>query len=329
MIRIGTVGTSMITRAFVAAARTVAGIDVTVVHSREAARAAEFAASLGVPGSTADLAGLLGSGEVDALYVGSPNGAHEAQVRQALAAGRHVLVEKPAVPTAAAFADLLQLAGDHGVVLFEGMRAAYDPGLAAVADLLPRLGRIRRVSLGLSQRSSRYDDVLAGRRVNIFDPALAGGALNDLGSYCASVLVHLFGEPDRVLAAGIELDGGADGAGAALVSYPGMVADLSWSKITSAFRPSQVEGELATLELDHVAAPRRLRLRTVAGELEEFDLPQPCDAIGPLGNIAHEVVRFVELVGGADPAPDQARTLAALRLLDGIRAAQAQPGVAV
>jgi predicted dehydrogenase len=329
MIRIGTVGTSMITRAFVAAARTVPGIEVTVVHSRDADRAAEFAASLGVPGSTADLAGLLASGAVDALYVGSPNGAHEAQVRQALEAGRHVLVEKPAVPTAAAFAGLLALARYRGVVLFEGMRAAYDPGMAAVAGLLPRLGRVRRVSLGYSQRSSRYDDVLAGRRVNIFDPALAGGALNDLGSYCASVLVQLFGEPDRVLAAGIDLAGGADGAGAALVGYPGMLADLSWSKITGSTRPSQVEGELATLEIDRITAPRHLSLRSIGGQLEEFDLPQACDAIGPLGNIAHEVVRFVELVGGADPAPDQARTLAALRLLDGIRAAQALPGIAV
>ena len=100
--------------------------------------------------------------------------------------------------------------------------------------------------------------MLAGERVNIFDPAMAGGALNDLGVYCAHALVNLFGEPERVVAALVPIASGADGAGAALAVYDGFVADLSWSKITDSALPSEIQGELGTLEIDAIDSARRL-----------------------------------------------------------------------
>ncbi|MEO5831870.1 MAG: Gfo/Idh/MocA family oxidoreductase, partial [Nakamurella sp.] len=205
MIRVATIGTSTITHRFADAVRAVDGIAVTHACSRDPQRAAETADALGVTAAT-DLAALLAAdsgADIDAVYVASPNTVHHNQVRQVVRAGKHVLVEKPAVPTVAEWDELVARAADAGVVLIEAMRTAYDPGLAAVHEMLPRLGPIRRVSLRYGKRSSRYDQVLAGEQVNIFDPAMAGGALMDLGVYCVHAMVRLFGTPERVAGASI------------------------------------------------------------------------------------------------------------------------------
>lgn len=315
MLKFATIGTSWITTQFADAVARVPGAELAVVFSRDAGRAAAFATQLGAPSSTDDLPGLLASDDVDAVYVASPNSVHLDNALAAIRAGKHVLVEKPATATASGFAGLVSAAEASGVVLLEAMRTAYDPGAARVRELLGSLGPIRRVSLRYSQRSSRYDLVLAGERVNIFDPALGGGALNDLGVYCVSALVDWFGEPSRVHAAMVPLPGGADGAGAAVTVHEGFVADLSWSKITASDVPSEVQGELATLVIDHVPAPRSLRLLRVDGSEERIELDPPAF------DLSYELERFVALCSGdGDATADHERTLAALRTLEAIRA---------
>lgn len=313
-IRIATIGTSMITGRFLDAVRQTDGIQATVVYSRDAERAAAFADEQGIGATSSDLAELLDSGDVDAVYVGSPNGKHVEQALAALRAGRHVFVEKPAAPTAAEFEALVEEAADTGVIVFEGMRNAYDPGMDEIRALLPRLGTIRRAAFTYCQRSARYDRVLAGERVNIFDPALAGGALLDLGVYCVSPMVDLFGEPEAVRAVSVEIAGGADGTGSALLSYPGFLGEVTYSKITVSARPSEIQGELATLEIDRIAEPSRLRLHGIDGSVEDIELNPPEN------NMVFEVQRFVDLMRGGDPAPDNARTLSTLRVVEAIAA---------
>ncbi|MFT4137353.1 Gfo/Idh/MocA family protein [Microbacterium sp.] len=317
MIGLATIGTSMITGRLIDAVAAVDGIEVTTVFSRDRARGERYAREHGIAHVADDLAALLGSPAVDAVYLASPNGAHCAQARAALAAGRHVLVEKPAVATAAEWDGIVELARARGVVLLEAMRNVYDPGFEALRALLRRIGTPRRASLGYSQRSARYDRVLAGEHVNIFDPALAGGAAYDLGVYCIAAMVELFGAPERVLGASVALATGADGAGAALAVYPGLVVDLSYSKITASDRWNEVQGERGTLAFDHVARPRAARVTLLDGTTTAHDLP------GAQNNLVYEVERFVALVNGADAAADHARTRETLRVVEAVKAAPA------
>lgn len=314
MVRVATIGGGPIVRTFVAALAETPGIELAGTYSRDPERAAALAAEFGATASWSSLAALLASDEVDAVYIASPNSVHYGQALAVVAAGKHVLVEKPATPTAAEFTTLLAAAADRGVVVFEGMRNAYDPGTAKVRELLGELGPIRRVSFSYCQRSARYDQVLAGERVNIFDPELAGGALLDLGVYCVSALIDLFGAPDRVLGLPVPIRSGVDGAGVALAAYPGFVADLSYSKITASGRPSEIQGEAATLTIDHITAPRRLEVRTLAGEVREHVIDLPA------ANLRYELARFCDLVAGrGTPEPDHDRTLATLRVIDALR----------
>ncbi|MHB1009088.1 MAG: Gfo/Idh/MocA family protein [Propionibacteriaceae bacterium] len=317
MIRLATIGTSSITRSLIDAVGLVDGITVTTVFSRDEDRGRRFVSSAGLAGVASvvsDLGELLADPDVDAVYVASPNSLHAEQALAAVRAGKHVLVEKPAVTTAEAWERLRCEACDHGVILLEAMRTEYDPALDVVREVIPSLGTIRRVRLSYEKRSSRYDQVLAGERVNIFDPALAGGALLDLGVYCIHALVSLFGEPLHVQAADVTIASGVDGAGTALCTYPGFVAEVCYSKITTSTLPSEIQGELGTLLVNGIASPTSLTV-------QRLDATSTTRTLPPLRHtLDGEVQRFVELVEeNGDATYDQDLTAATLRVMDTIR----------
>ena len=311
MLTIATIGTSVITRRFADAVSRVPDVQIGSVYSRDAARAAAFAAELGVADSESDLAALLADPAIDAIYVASPNSVHAAQAAQALRAGKHVIVEKPAVTEIDDWDELVALSKQHGVVLLEAIRTRFDPGLAAVRDVLPQLGQLRRVMLRYEKRSSRYDLVLAGETPNIFDPRLGGGALRDLGIYCIHALIALVGAPESVVAAAVRLPTGADGLGTIVGSYPGFIADLHFSKITTPDQPSVIEGENGILMIDEIDGPRTLTLVLNGAE------PRTIVVEGPTNVLESEVHRFAALVAGQDDADaDNAATRAALQLIE-------------
>lgn len=316
MIRIATIGTSAITRRTVAAAGGVPDLQFTTVYSRDAERAAALASDLGLDSSTDDLDALLADQDVDAVYVASPNSVHAGQVRVALEAGKHVLVEKPAVQTVADWAELCDLAVRRERVLLENMRTAYDPVMDRVAELIRTLGPVRRVSFNISQRSSRYDDVLAGRPVNIFNPALGGGALSDMGVYLTHPLARLFGRPTRVQASVIRLETGADGSGSAVLDYAELVAEIGWSKITGGRLGGSIEGEQGTLTLDHMTELHSLQADYLDGRrFVERPEKEP-------DNITYALRRFAGLIaGGGSAADDHAWSRDSIGIMEAIRQA--------
>ena len=310
MIRIGIVGTSSISERLADAVAHVDGVAVSRVCSRDADRARAFADAIGAPGISVGLDELLAADDVDAVYLASPNSAHAEQVQTAVDAGIPTLVEKPATLSADDWRVLAARARERGVVLLEAMRTAYDPGLAAVADLLPALGAVRRVSLRYEKRSARYDHVLAGEQTNIFDPELGGSALRDLGVYPLHALVRLFGEPRSVRGVRVGIASGTDGLGSALAAYEGFVADVVWSKITDTSLPSEIQGEAASVSIDSIDAPRHLVLRPREGRERVIEVTAPENPM------VGEVERFRDAVRGADIGEDQRLTGATLRLVD-------------
>ncbi|WP_295839274.1 Gfo/Idh/MocA family oxidoreductase [uncultured Microbacterium sp.] len=312
MLRIGLVGTSSISERFADAVAQVHGVELSRVSSRDERTARAFAARVGAPGVAVGLDALLAAGDVDAVYLASPNSVHAPQVRAAVDAGIPVLVEKPAVLTADEWDAAVSHARDRGVVLLEAMRTAYDPGLAAVAAAMTRVGTVRRVALRYEKRSARYDQVLAGEQTNILDPAMGGSALRDLGVYPLHALVRLCGAPRSVHGARVGIASGTDGAGSALAVYDGFVADIAWSKITDTALPSEIQGEEGSLVIDAIDAPRRLVLTPHGGPSEVIEV-EAAENI-----MVGEVERFRDAVAGADIAEDQRLTGLTLRLVDEI-----------
>lgn len=296
-VRIAVLGTSAIARSFVEAAGHVPQIAPTVVLSRAQETADAFAAEAASLGTTmaarCDRLAVLADPEVDAVYIASPTTCHEADVLEALDAGKHVLCEKPLALSLASFDRMHDRAREQGLVLMEAARAVHDPAWALIAEALPDLGRIWHARFEMCQYSSRYDAVRAGEHRRAFDPAFGHSALSDIGIYTVLPAVQLFGAPERSVSTSQRLESGFDASGAVLLTYPTLSVLCRYSKVNATTTGSTIEGEDATLRIDSVSEPGRIEIERRDGTRETL-LDQAPRSVAQ--SMVHELADFARVV---------------------------------
>ena len=353
MLRIATIGTSMITDDFIQVvnANDLAAFVGTL--SRNAERGAAFTAEHGGERNFTALDELASADDVDAVYIGSPNALHHEQALACIAGGKHVIVEKPFCATEAQALEVFRAAEAAGVVALEAMRPLHDPAFHAIEDALGEIAPIRRASLRFGKYSSRYNEILAGHATNIFDCDMASGSLMDIGIYTVEPMVEIFGMPSGLTSMTTLLDpatqqlthGPIDGCGSILASYGGgrISVELAHSKITNDLLPSQIEGERGTIQIDHLSTPRNVRIdyrgdvvRGSATEAprEQGDNGRVLDLPKSSNTMEYELADFITAIGGIDNVKEEIWetpagrhelghyrdvTLVSLRIMDAVR----------
>ncbi|MGI5883670.1 MAG: Gfo/Idh/MocA family protein [Candidatus Spyradocola sp.] len=260
-MRFAVIGTGAIVEKFLSAGSQVPDFSLYAVYSRTKERGQAFAAAHGAQQSFDNLEELAACPQVDAVYIASPNYAHCRQALLLLAAGKHVLCEKPMASNASEVRKMQACAREHNVLLLEAMKSAFVPGFAALSQSLSLIGRLRRITASYCQYSSRYDKFKQGIVLNAFDPKLSNGALMDIGVYCVYPVVKLFGMPRTIQGTAVKLTGGVDGAGSILLGYGDFQADLLYSKITDGALPSEFQGEGGSLLVDRISEPQSISIR--------------------------------------------------------------------
>lgn len=194
------------------------------VGSRSAQRAAAFAAAHGIERAHGSYAELIADPEVDAVYIATPHPQHTDIALAALAAGKPILVEKAFTATVADTERIVRTAREAGVFAMEAMWTRFNPAVTRIRELIAEgaIGRLRGV----------HGDLIAFRAYDpsdrLFDPALGGGAVLDLGVYVLSFAQHFLGTPEIVHAVGGRMPNGVDGEFAVVLGYPdGRSAALS------------------------------------------------------------------------------------------------------
>lgn len=169
---------------------------VAALASRAEARAREVAAQLGIPRVHGSYEALLADPGIDAVYIPLPNHLHVPWSIKALAAGKHVLVEKPLGLTAAEAQQLVDAAARHPrLKIMEAFMYRHHPQWERTRALIAagEIGELRLVEATFS-----YWNVDPKNIRNI--AAVGGGAMMDIGCYCVSFARWLFdAEPARVL----------------------------------------------------------------------------------------------------------------------------------
>ncbi|ORY13199.1 oxidoreductase-like protein [Clohesyomyces aquaticus] len=260
MINFGIIGTGWITTSFVAGAHATGRWSLGAVYSRKADSAKHFASKYDQPiGIHTTLESLTANDNISAVYIASPNSLHFAQAKQILSAGKHVILEKPATSTSQELDTLFKIAKEKGVFLIEAYRHLHERNFKILQSALPRLGPIYGASITYGQYSSRYDKVLQGEVPNIFSLEYSGGALVDLGVYCVSAAVALFGEPEQAVYHPVIISTGADGGGFVLLKYVTFSVSLNFSKIYNSNAPTEVYGEKGTLQTPTVTDIEEVR----------------------------------------------------------------------
>ena len=194
-MNIGILGTGSIARTMAAEFAKVPAFRCEAVCSRQQATGEALAQQFGIPKVYTDYNALLADPDIELVYIATPNSLHYAQTRAALLSGKNVLCEKPFVPTVAEADELIALAKEKHLFLFEAITTAHHPNYALAKQYLDDIGSLRIVSCTFCQYSSRYDALLSGQVPPVFDPACCGGALMDLNLYNVHFVVGLFGEP--------------------------------------------------------------------------------------------------------------------------------------
>jgi len=305
-------------------ARTVRDAVVTAVAARDRSRAEEFARHWHIPTVRDDYGSVVDDPDVGAVYIPLPNSLHAPWTLKAIAAGKHVLCEKPFTSNAAEARAVAEAAAGTGLTVMEAFHYRYHPLMARALGLIAdgAIGVVRQVRASLCFPLPRFGDIR-------YQLDLAGGATMDAGCYavhCARQLgAGAGGEPEVVSARATLRSPGVDRAMTAELRFPngatGRIACSMWSRRLLSVTARAV-GDEGELRITNFVAPQywhRLSVRTSNRRWHERVPGEP--------TYTCQLRAFVAAVRGAEtnltPPEDSVRTMS---LIDDIyRAAGLAP----
>ena len=229
---------------------------LTSVGSRSDERSRAFARDHRIARSVAGLDALLTDGELDAIYVASPNAMHVDDCLAVMAAGKAVVCEKPFALDAAGAGQIAAAARERGVFCMEAMWTRFIP---AVVEAKLRIDRGDLGAVRLLQGNFAYA-VAPTSSPALFDPAAGGGALLDRGVYLISLAQHFLGVPSDVSGIAQEHASGVDEQSTYQLRFAsGAIASFSASLRAHGSNDFQVFGERGRIALhDPFYRARRL-----------------------------------------------------------------------
>ena len=313
-IRWGILGAGNIAGTFADSVNRHTRAQLVAVGSRNKDRCERFATAHGIPTTHIGYRDLVEDTQVDAVYIATPHSSHLEHALLAIGAGKHVLVEKSFARNAAEAEQIFAAARKAGVFVMEAMWTRFLPHVAKLHQVIDagEIGEIINIS---ADHGQAFD---YNPKSRLYDPALAGGALLDLGVYPVSFAHDFLGVPDAVHAVGALTDTGVDGQVSIVLSYGERVqATLSttlWSKTPTTASISGTEGNIQVA--GDFYTPTTFTASRNDGARWQFDQP----VSRGLQYEAAEVARRVAAGETESPRMPWQGTLDVLHTLDSVRA---------
>jgi predicted dehydrogenase len=268
VIRWGVIGPGSIAVGFGDAMSMVDGGDIVAVASRSAERANAYGDRFGAPRRYDDYAALAQDGEVDAVYIATPQSRHLEDTLMLLEAGKHVLCEKPFALNAGQAQEMVEMARSSGLFLMEAIWSRFLPTYRHLVELVGdgRIGQPIFVEADFGFRRSLDPED------RLFRLDLGGGGLLDLGIYPLQLCTLLLGPVEHVAAEGVLGETGVDEQVAAVLRHQngtlGVIKAALRVGMTCTARISGTDGVIEIPALMH--CPNSLKVISPSG-IEEFD----------------------------------------------------------
>jgi len=290
---------------------------VVAVGSRSMERAQAFASRFGIEAAYGDYEALLADPDVDVVYVASPHSEHHAHALAAIAAGKHVLVEKSFTRNAAEAAEVIDAARAAGVAVQEAMWTRFLPHMDVVRRLLSD-GVLGDVSTITADHGQYFADLDPGHR--LLNPDLAGGALLDLGIYPVSFASFAMGDPDTVTARGGLTTTGVDAQISVILERGQAQAALNTTLLAQTPTVAAISGSRARVEIaGPFYSPQPI---TVTETRTGRTLTRAVDAIAGHEGLCFEAAELARCIAAGmthSPLLPPEETLAIMGTLDTIR----------
>jgi predicted dehydrogenase len=228
MLKIGVLGAARITRdALIRPAAEVEGVEVAAIAARDRERAKDAASKHDIPRVIDSYDAMLADPDIDAVYIPVPNGLHGRWTLAAIAAGKHVLCEKPFTANAAEARIVSAAAASSSVVVMEAHHTSHHPQTTRAAEIVRSgmLGELESAEAAFIVPMPPSSDI----RWNL---DLAGGSLMDLGCYPVRWLRDVLGVAPTVVSATASDRQGIDASMDARLDYggvPGRMRAAMWT----------------------------------------------------------------------------------------------------
>lgn len=182
-IRWGVLGAGRIAQTFCKDIQHTQFAALTAVSSRNLKDAQHFAKSYNIPNALQGYQALYQHSDIDAIYIATPHNFHFEQASAALNAGKHVLCEKPITVTPEQCQQLIDIARHNDCFLMEGMWSYFLPAIIKAKEWVDmgRIGKIVHIKADFGYPVKYVE----GDRM--YNPALAGGCLLDMGIYTLAI----------------------------------------------------------------------------------------------------------------------------------------------
>jgi predicted dehydrogenase len=229
IIKWGILGTGRIAGKFATDLRYTEGCELVAVGSRTKESADRFAADFSIKYSHGSYEELMQNTEVDVIYIATPHNLHHENTLLCLNHHKAVLCEKPFAINTQQALEMINLALEKKVFLMEALWTKFHPHFIKTQQLIGegRLGDISSVLINFG--------FIPAPPVNprLYDPALGGGTIMDIGIYNVFMAMSILGKPDHIDAVITPSPTGVDEQCAILFRYnSGAMAQL-FSTFTS------------------------------------------------------------------------------------------------
>jgi predicted dehydrogenase len=313
-IRWGIAATGGIARGFAQGLSETDDAQTVAVASRSHERAERFGAEFDIPHRHASYEDLAADDDVDVVYVATPHSRHEADSLLFLEAGKHVLCEKPFALNERQSQRMIDTARQRGLFVMEAIWSRFLPAYVMLRELLAEsaVGEVQSVDADFGVRFP-FDPTH-----RLFDLALGGGALLDLGIYPLQLASLVLGPPTDVHAVASLGATGADEHVAAVLAHAGdALATIRAATQVNLTCTARISGTGGVIDLPaFMHCPDSLTLTTPAG-IERREAP----IVGQgLRYQVGEVHRWVRAGARESPVIPHAETLSLANTMDRIRA---------
>ena len=195
-IKWGILACGRIAKKFASDLKYVEGAELVAVASRDIEKAKAFAAEFPAKHVVGSYEELVQLEDVEVIYVASPHSHHYEHTLLCLNHGKAVLCEKAFAINAKQAEEMIALARSKKVFLMEALWSRFLPHYLKVKSLIEE-GKLGDVKGVLANFGFKPMEPVPQR---LFDPALGGGALLDIGIYPVFLAQSLLGVPDEIIA---------------------------------------------------------------------------------------------------------------------------------
>ena len=247
-VRWGILGCGRIAHKFASDIPFAGNAQLVAVASRNLDKARQFATAFGVPDAYGSYEELVSDKKVDVIYIATPHSHHYEHTLLCLHHRKAVLCEKAFAVNARQASEMIDLARSEKLFLMEALWTKFLPHHQKMEKLVREglIGEVRSVLVNFGFRPS---DPIPPR---LFEPALAGGSLLDIGLYAVFTAISILGKPDHIDACMTAASTGVDEQCSMVFRYnSGAIAQLFSTLSSDLPTEAHISGTKGRIRLTH------------------------------------------------------------------------------